>query len=92
MLKFTVTRADCHVEFDWFNGGSVLAGTVEAGATACRTRLEIDSPEPEAAIVHLIRLAQQGCYAEQLVQTPVPLSSTCIVNGREIEPPGAAAT
>ncbi len=97
MLKLSVTRADCRVEFDWYLGGSVLAGSVQAGAAACRTRLEIDSPEPEADIVRLIRLAKRGCFVEQLVQAPVPLTSACIVNGRELpvdladRPPADAA-
>ena len=91
MRRLTITRADCHVEFDWFLEGSVKAGTVSAGATACRTRLEIDSPEPEAAILRLIKLAKQGCFVEQMIQTPVPLGSVCVVNGQEAALPDSAA-
>lgn len=81
MMKKQVTRAECDVEFDWFLHGSVLAGTVQAGATACRTRFRIESPEPDDVILKIIRLAKQGCFAEQMVQTAVPLSSTYEVNG-----------
>lgn len=85
MLKKTIDRAECDVEFDWFLEGSVLAGTVRSGATGCRTRLVVDSPEAEADILRIVQLAKQGCFAEQLVQTAVPLASTVIVNGAEVD-------
>jgi len=81
MLKKTVTHAECHVEFDWFLYGSVIAGTVKSGATACRTDFKIESPESEADILKIVRLAKQGCFAEQMVQTAVPLSSSYTING-----------
>jgi hypothetical protein len=72
------------VEFDWYLHGSVLAGTVKGGALACRTHFVVDSPEPEDDIIKVIRLAKQGCFAEQMVQTAVPLTSTYVVNGQEV--------
>ena len=83
MLKKTITRAECRVEFDWYLHGSVKAGTVKSGATACRTHFVIDSPEPEEDVLKIVRLAKQGCFAEQMVETAVPLTSTYVVNGRE---------
>jgi uncharacterized OsmC-like protein len=84
ILKTTITSAECHVEFDWFLSGSVLAGTVQGGASACRTHFVVDSPDPEDEVLRVIRLAKQGCFAEQMVQTAVPLTSTYIVNGRDV--------
>ncbi|MGH9089629.1 MAG: hypothetical protein ACRDYZ_16230 [Acidimicrobiales bacterium] len=84
ILKKTIDRAECDVDFDWYLEGSVLKGTVRSGATGCRTRLVVDSPEDEADILRIVRLAKQGCFAEQLVQAAVPLVSTCIVNGSEV--------
>jgi len=85
MLKKTIDRAECTVEFDWHLEGSVLRGTVNAGATQCRTNFVIDSPESEADILKIIRLAKQGCFAEQMVQTAVPLTTTYVINGTERE-------
>ena len=85
MMKKQVTRAECDVEFDWFLYGSVLAGTVKGGATACRTHFRIESPEPVDVIQKIIRLAKQGCFAEQMVQAAVPLMGTYELNGRSIE-------
>jgi hypothetical protein len=82
MLKKTIDRAECTVEFDWFLEGSVLKGTVSAGTTQCRTKFLIDSPESDEDILTIIRLAKRGCFAENMVQTVVPLVSTYVINGR----------
>jgi hypothetical protein len=95
MLKKTIDRAECSVDFDWYLEGSVLRGTVDAGATECRTRFLIDSPESDADILEIIRLAKRGCFAEQMVQTAVPLVSSYVINGKEsqvdLESDGASA-
>ena len=85
MLRKTINRAECEVEFDFFLEGSVLRETVRSGAKSCRTRLHIDSPEPEEVIERIVRLAKQGCFAEQMVQTAVPLTSSYVLNGVERE-------
>ena len=85
MLKKTIDRAECVVEFDWYLEGSVLRGTVRAGASECRTRFVIDSSESEQDILRIIRLAKHGCFAEQMVQSSVPLISTYVVNGEELQ-------
>ena len=82
MLRKTVDRAECTVEFDWYLQGSVLRGTVEAGTTECRTEFLIDSPETEEDILRIIRLAKKGCFAEQMVQSAVLLVSSYVINGR----------
>ena len=83
MLRKRVTGASVRVEFDLYLGGSVLAGTVAGGATAVRSHLTIDSPESPDDIARLVRLAKQGCFAEQMIQRAMPLVSTYVVNGRE---------
>jgi len=85
MLKKTIDRAECVVEFDWYLEGSVLRGTVHAGASECRTHFVIDSPESAQDILRIIRLAKRGCFAEQMVQSSVPLASTYVVNGEELQ-------
>jgi hypothetical protein len=83
MLKKTIDRAECKVEFDWFLEGSVLRGTVRAGTTECRTHFMIESPESDEDILKIIRLAKGGCFSENMVQTAVPLVSTYVINGKE---------
>ena len=82
-LKTTIDRAECHVELDWFLEGSVLRGTVNSGATQCRTRFIIDSHESEEDVLRIVRLAKQGCFAERMVQAAIPLVSSYVINGEE---------
>lgn len=81
MTRKRIERAECHCEFDVYQTGSVLQGTVETGVKEFRTHLIIDSPEPDADIERIIRLAKRGCFAEQLVVNSVPLRSSYTVNG-----------
>lgn len=68
-----------------FQDGSVLQDTVQAHVTEFRTHLSVDSPEPDAEIERVLRLAKRTCYAEQLVRHGVPLKSTYQVNGEPRE-------
>ena len=85
MLKKRITHAEVNVEMDLFLRGSVLAGTISAGATTCRTHFKVESPESDEDIARVVRLAKRGCYAEQIVQAPVPLESSFEVNGQRID-------
>lgn len=85
MKKMGIKSAKVHVEMDFFLGGSVLRGTARSGATEVRTHFEVESDEPEEEILALIRLAKRGCFAENMVQTAVPVVSTYKINGREAQ-------
>lgn len=93
MLKKKVAGASVRVEFDLYLGGSVLAGTVSGGATAVRSQLAIESPEPPADIKRLVRLARQGCFAEQMIRKAMPIITTYVINGEEssVEVPETSA-
>lgn len=84
MTKTPFKKASCRVEFDLFLKGSVLRGTVNSGCSAVRTHFRVESDAPEEKVLHLIRLAKQGCYAEKMVQTAVPLTSTVELNGKPL--------
>ena len=85
MMKTPFTKARCRVAFDWFVRGSVLRGDIESGATAMRTHFEVESDEPEEKVLKLIRNAKQGCYAERMIETAVPLKSEVELNGAPLE-------
>jgi hypothetical protein len=82
MLKKTITSAKCRCEFDFMLTGSVIQDTNRAVVKGFRTHLEIDSPEPEEVVLRIVRAAKRGCYAEQLIENPVPIQSTYVINGR----------
>ena len=88
MTKTPFTKASCRVEFDWFLQGSVLKETVKSGCRAVRTHFRVESDAPRDKILRLIRLAKKGCYAENMVQTAVPLTSTVELNGEDIDVEG----
>lgn len=81
MTKTPITSVTCDVEFDGYVDGSVLAGTITSGVDEFRTHLTIESTAEQNAVERIIRLAKRGCYAEQLIRNPVPLTSTYTLNG-----------
>ncbi len=92
MTKTSFEKATCRVEFDYFLKGSVLKGDVNSGCRGVRTHFKVESSEAEKKILNIIRLAKQGCYAEQMIQTAVPLTSTVELNGKNIELEGVTDT
>jgi hypothetical protein len=85
MTKTKVEHAECRAEFDIVQEGSILRDTAHSAVTGFRTHLSIRSDEPAERIERVIRLAKQLCFAEQLVVSPVPLTSTFTVNGNPFE-------
>jgi uncharacterized OsmC-like protein len=83
MKDLGIRSAKVRVEMEFFRTGSVLRGTVQSGCKEVRTHFEVESDEPEEAVIEVIRLAKRGCYAENMVQAAVPLKSTYTLNGRE---------
>ena len=84
MMKLTIKKAACHVEGDYLLTGSVLKGTVQVIHKGFRTHLDVESDAPREKLAHLIRCAQNGCFAEQLIIQPVPFESTIAVNGEPL--------
>jgi hypothetical protein len=82
MLKRTITSAKCRCEFDFMLTGSVIQDTNRAVVKGFRTHLEIESPEPEEVVLKIVRAAKRGCYAEQLIENPVSITSTYVLNGK----------
>lgn len=84
MKKIKYRKAACRVEMDYFLRGSFLRGDVESGCTEVRTHFTVDSDEPAEVIGHIIAMAKKGCFAENMIQTAVPLRSSIELNGKKI--------
>ena len=84
MMKIKLDAASVRVEMDYFRSGSVLRGDIKSGCREVRTFFEIKSSAPEGDLCKLIRNAKGGCFAENMVQTAVPLKNIIIVNGKEL--------
>ena len=58
-VNITKVRAKAAVHFDI--AGSVLAGTIKAGAPKVETRYEIESPDYPIKVAAMLRNAKNGC-------------------------------
>jgi hypothetical protein len=81
MTKTDIRKARVRVQIHWYLTGSVLQGTVESGCREVRTDLEVDSADAPEKVRNVVRLAKKGCFAEQLVVRPVPLTGSITING-----------
>ena len=50
-----------------------------------QTHLEVESDDDPEKIRNVVRLAKKGCFAEQMVVRPTPLTSTISINGQPFE-------
>ena len=81
MTKTRITRAKVRVVIHWYLTGSVIKGTVDSGCKGVETHLEVESDDTAEKVRHVVRLSKKGCFAEQLVVRPVPLTGSIRVNG-----------
>jgi hypothetical protein len=85
MKKINITKANVRIELDFYLKGSVIKGTIQNGVSEVRSYFEVTSEDNTKDLIDVITLAKQGCFAESLVRNPVPLKSSCILNGERIE-------
>ncbi len=81
MTKTNVSKAKVRVVIHWFLTGSVLKGTVDSGCKEVETHLEVESQDDPEKVQNVIRCAKKGCFAEQMVVRPVPLTGSIKING-----------
>jgi hypothetical protein len=85
MLKAEITSARCRVKGHWTSEGSVFAGTITSACHGIESELEVESDDDPALIAAVLRNAEGGCYAQALVQQPVPYTGTAKVNGQTFD-------
>jgi uncharacterized OsmC-like protein len=81
MTKTRITKARVRVLIHWYLTGSVIKGTVDSGCREVETHLEVDSDDEPDKVRNVVRLAKRGCFAEQMVVRPVPLTGSIRING-----------
>lgn len=81
MTKTRITKAKVRVLIHWYLTGSVIKGTVDSGCKEVETHLEVESDDEADKVRQVVRLAKKGCFAEQLVVRPVPLTGSIRING-----------
>jgi len=85
MTKTHVAKARVRVVIHWYLEGSVIKGTVDSGCKEVQTHLEVESDDDPGKIRNVVRLSKKGCFAEQMVVRPTPLTSTISINGQAFE-------
>ncbi len=85
MTKTNITKAKVRVLIHWYLTGSVIKGTVDSGCKEVETHLEVESDDDPEKVRHVIRCAKKGCFAEQMVVKPVPLTGSIKINGQPFE-------
>lgn len=86
MTKTRISKARVKVTIHWYLRGSVIKGTVDSGCKEVKTHLEVDSKDDADKVMHVVRCAKRGCFAEQMIVRPTPLTSTISINGKSFEP------
>jgi uncharacterized OsmC-like protein len=81
MTKTRITKAKVRVLIHWYLTGSVIKGTVDSGCKEVETHLEVESDDEADKVRQVVRLSKKGCFAEQLVVRPVPLTGSIRING-----------
>ena len=84
-MRLNLRSARVRVEMDFYQGGSVLKGTVVSGCSEVRSFFEVEADGSEDRLRLLIRNAKRGCFAENMVQIAVPMKSSIHLNGEPIE-------
>ena len=84
MMKLEISKASVRVRFRKHLGGSVIKGTVFNRWDGVDTHLSLESDAPKDKLVHLIKNAKAGCFAEGLIVQSVPLNSTIELNGEAL--------
>ncbi len=84
-MKIPLKSAKVRMESDIFLGGSVIKGTVFSGFSEVRSHFELESDAPHEDLLRLVKTAKKGCFAENMVQTAVPVKSSYSVNGEDVQ-------
>ncbi len=81
MLGVTLRSASMRIEGTWKITGSIYRQTRETRMEGVETWVEVESDDDPALVAAVLRNASGGCYAEQALKHPVPISETLRVNG-----------
>ena len=77
-INITEVRAEATVHFDI--SGSVLAGTIKAGAPKVETHYEIESPHDPPEVAVMLQTAKNGCWVRAAVSNPTRFEETLTLN------------
>ncbi len=83
--KVEIKSVKGYIRLNLTMAGSVLAETIEAGASSIETKFEIESDEASEVIKSVLRNARNGCWARQMVAKRIHFDDTLTLNGESFD-------
>lgn len=84
MLKVEITNARVRTRGRFITVGSAIAGTIDGSCEGMDLELEVESPADRGRVLHVIRQAEQGCYAMKALRLPTDVAVSTTLNGETI--------
>ncbi len=84
MLKVDITSARVRTRGRFATTGSAIAGTIEGSCVGMDLELDVESGADREKMLHVMRQAEQGCYAMGALQTPTEVGVITRLNGEQV--------
>ena len=83
--KVEIRNVKGYIKLNLTMTGSVLAETIDAGASGIETNFEVESDADPEVIKSILRNARNGCWARQMISKPIPFDDTLTLNGETFQ-------
>ena len=84
MLKVEITSAKVRTRGHFATTGSAIAGSIEGSCLGMELELDVESSADREKVLHVIRQAEQGCYAMGALREPTDVRVVATLNGRQV--------
>lgn len=83
--KVEIGNVKGYIKLNLTMTGSVLAETIDAGASSVETNFVVESDADAEVIRAILRNARNGCWARQMISKPIPFRDSLTLNGERFE-------
>ena len=83
--KVEISNVKGSIKLNLTMTGSVLAETIDAGASSVETDFIVESDADPDTIRSILINARNGCWARQMIAKPIPFKDTLTLNGVHFE-------
>ncbi len=80
-MKVDIGKVSAHIAVHFDLTGSVLGGTIQAGAPKVVTSYVVESTDDRAKVAAVLKNARNGCWVRAAVANPTPFEDTLTLNG-----------
>ncbi len=83
--KVEISNVKGYIKLNLTMTGSVLAETIDAGASSVETNFVVESSADPETIRSILINARRGCWARQMIAKPIPFKDTLTLNDESFE-------